>query len=58
MNDSFTYRCKQNDVVLTFWPVDDKLDEVWVGIEGVEEWIVVGVEELKEGLKQAEEHYG
>ena len=47
------YKCKDNDVVLAFLIEDGKIDEVSVKTTEDEEWIVIGFNDLMEGIKKA-----
>lgn len=45
-----TYNCKDNDIVLQFHYVDNKIDEVWVQVPGEKGWTVIGYEDLTRSI--------
>jgi hypothetical protein len=56
MKRTIKYKCKANDVDLTFKIESGKIDEVWVSVRGMEKkegWTVIGYEDLIEGIKKA-----
>lgn len=49
-----TIRAKGNDALIRLYAKDRAIDEVHVQIEGDEGWIVIGYEDLKAAIKEAE----
>ncbi len=49
------YKCKDNDVSLHFLIEDGKIDEVSVKTIEDEEWIVIGFNDLMEGIDKAKQ---
>ena len=45
------YKCKDNDVQLDTQEKDGKIDEIWVGVEGLPGWTIVGYDDLNEAIK-------
>jgi hypothetical protein len=54
MKDHIQYKCQDNDVILSVVFSDNEIDEVWVGIDGVDGWTVVGYTDLLKALHKAD----
>ena len=50
MSKKIVYSCKDNDVELIVYYKDNKPDEIHVGIEGMDEWTVVGFDDLLKAI--------
>lgn len=54
----YKHKCRDNDARLKFIENDGLIDEVWIKEDKlVKTWIVLGFQDLKEGLELASEKF-
>jgi len=54
MKEFIEYECENNQVVLRVYIQDEQIDEVWVGLDGLDEWTIVSYPDLLKALHKAD----
>ena len=54
MKEFIEYECEDNDIVLRVHIKDEQIDEVLVGIDGLDEWTIVSYPDLLKALHKAD----
>ena len=53
METVLLYRCRDNDIVVEFYTVDDYIDELHIGVDGGSSQIVVGFDDIVRAITYA-----